>query len=203
VLALLSCTTFAVGIGGSLIPEWSADAPRSLFDVGAEPTARTPVAAGETRLDGWSLDARDETPSWGVVDVIGCSESQIYYALASLPVVTERFAALAPRDGFLSVIHVDYGSVSVAGDRLFPIRHPGSECFGQSASAFPSMEHLAVEPIDEVDVVAYRLGPGESVRAVVADDTGRAAIITGARATDFEVRTLVGQLAAQLQSGTD
>jgi hypothetical protein len=178
-----------------------------MSDVEDEPTARTPVPPAATDpLDGWNFATRDETALWGVIDVTGCDEAQIAYALEMLPVVVDRFVAQAPRDGFLTVTHVDYGSVVVADDRLFPVRNPESECLGQRAAALPSVEFLVIEPIDGIDgidVVAYRLGPGDGVTAVVADDTGRAVIVTGARATDAEVRELVGQLAAHLRSGTD
>lgn len=198
----MSCATFVIGPVTSLIPEWSADAPRSLFDVGAEPTAHIPVPAIAAMLDGWSSGARDEIAHWGVIDVVGCAEAQTFYALAALPVVIDEYAAQAPRDAFLSVIHVDYGSVSVADDRLFPIRHPASECFGQAAAAFDEVVYVSIEPIGGVDVVVYRTGAGDSVRAIIADDTGRAVLVTGARATDMELHDLAEQLAAPLRSGT-
>jgi hypothetical protein len=175
-----------------------------MFDVEDELTARTPLPPAATDpLDGWTFATRDETAEWGVIDVIGCNETQIAYALGMLPVVVDQFVAQAPRDGFLTVTHVDYGSVVVADDRLFPVRNPESECLGQRAAALPSVEFLVIEPIDGIDVVAYRLGSGDGVTAVVADDTGRAVIVTGARATDAEVRELVGQLADHLRSEVD
>lgn len=201
-LATLSCATFVIGPVVSSIPEWSAEAPRSLFDVGPEPTAVTPMPAAAMPLAGWRFEARSGGSSWGVIDITGCSEAQIYYALAAMPVVTDRFSTLAPRDGFLSVDHVDYGSLPVADHRLFPIRHPATECMGQAAAVFSPVEQLPIDPIDGVDVVAYRVGSGEGFTAVIADETGRAALVTGARVTDDEVRELVVQITTQLRSST-
>ena len=201
-LATLSCATFLIGPVVSLIPEWSADTPRSLSDVGPEPTAEMPVPAAAMPLAGWRLDTRSGGSSWGVIDITGCAEAQIYYALAAMPVVTDHSSTPAPRDGFLSVDHIDYGSPSVADDRLFPIRHPATECMGQAAAAFVPVERLPIDAIDGVDVVAYRSGSGERFTVVIADDTGRAALVTGARATDDEVRAVVLQLATQLRSNT-
>ena len=192
--------TFVIGPVVSSIPEWSVDSPRSLSDVGPEPTAMTPMPAAAMPLAGWRFDSRAGGPSWGVIDITGCSEAQIYYALAAMPVITDHFLTLEPRDGFVSVDHVDYGSLSVADDRLFPIRHPATECMGQPAGAFVDVERLPIGPVDGVDVVAYRAGSGERFTAVIADETGRAALVTGARATDDEVRALVLQLATQLGS---